>query len=533
MSATISTDPTTTAPVAPGGCALPDGTVARLARRLVAPATAETYDCRTPMTGERLATLPVSTTDSVDEAYRSAGEAQRRWADRPVEDRARFLLRLHDLVLQHSDELLDLIQLESGKARRHAFDEVLDVAGVCRHYARKAVDYLGPKKHLGAIPGLTRTVEVRHPKGVVGVVSPWNYPLSMAITDALPALVAGNAVVLRPDRQSVLTALRAVELIDEAGLPEGLLQVVLGDGSTIGKAVLDRADYVMYTGSTATGRGVARDAGERLVGASLELGGKNSMYVAADANLARASECAVRAAFSSAGQLCISVERLIVHEAVADEFLERFLKRVKAIRLGADLGWGVGMGSLVSADQLERVASHVQDARAKGATVLAGGRARPEVGPYFFEPTVLTDVTGAMTCRDEETFGPVVSVYRVSTDEEAITLANDSAYGLNAAVWTRDLRRGREIAAQIKAGTVNVNEGYAAAWASNGAPMGGMRASGLGRRHGAEGIQKYTESQNIATQRGPGFAVPRGVPERAWAGAMSVSMRVMKAARLS
>lgn len=487
----------------------------------------------TPFTDEVIGTLPTSTVDSVDQAYRDARRAQQRWAATPVDDRARILLRLHTLVLRHQRELLDLIQLESGKARRHAFDEVLDVAGISRHYARKAGDYLGPKKHLGAIPGLTRSVELRHPKGVVGIVAPWNYPLSMSITDALPALIAGNAVVLRPDQRSSLTALRAVELINQAGLPEGLLQVVLGDGPTIGKAVLDRADYVMYTGSTATGRTVAREAGERLVGASLELGGKNAMYIAADANLARAAECAVRAAFSSAGQLCISMERLILHEAIADEFLAEFLKRVKEIRLGAKLAWGIGMGSLISSEQLARVTAHVEDATGKGARLLAGGRARPDLGPYFFEPTVLEGVTGEMACRDEETFGPLVSVYRVANDDEGIGLANDAAYGLNAAVWTRDLRRGRALAARIIAGTVNVNEGYAAAWGSNGSPMGGMRASGLGRRHGAEGIQKYTESQNVSVQRGPAFVVPPHVPERAWAGAMSLGMRAMRRAGLS
>lgn len=529
--ATAGTPSATVSPTSP--YALPDGLAARLARRVVAPARPESFDCVTPFTGEVIATLPASTVDSVDQAYRDARRSQQRWAATPVADRTPILLRLHALVLKHQRELLDLIQLESGKARRHAFDEVLDVAGVSRHYARKAPDYLGPQKHLGAIPGLTSATELRHPKGVVGIVAPWNYPLSMSITDALPALIAGNAVVLRPDQRASLTALRVVELLDEAGLPGGVLQVVLGDGPTIGQAVLDRADYVMYTGSTATGRTVARNAGERLVGASLELGGKNAMYVAADANVGRAAECAVRAAFSSAGQLCISVERLILHEAIADDFLTQFLKRVKDIRLGADLAWGVGMGSLISPEQLARVTAHLEDATGKGATVLAGGQPRPEIGPFFFEPTVIEGVTGDMDCRDQETFGPLVSVYRVRSDDEAIDLANDAAYGLNAAVWTRDLRRGRALAARIVAGTVNVNEGYAAAWGSNGSPMGGMRTSGLGRRHGAEGIQKYTESQTVAVQRGPAFAVLPYVPERIWAGTMTLGMRAMKSVGLS
>ncbi|MGN6413818.1 succinic semialdehyde dehydrogenase [Flexivirga sp.] len=506
---------------------------ARLARRVRAGTNAARFDCLTPFTGGVIATLPVSTVADVEQAYAAAREAQPRWAARSVADRARVLLRYHDLVLRHRDELLDLIQLESGKARRHAFEEILDVAGICRHYARKAPDYLRPRKHLGAIPLLTQSSELHHPRGVIGVVGPWNYPLSMSITDALPALVAGNAVVLRPDEKASLTALRAVELLDQAGLPKDLLHVVLGPGQTVGEAVLDRADYVMYTGSTSTGRTVAQRAAARLVGASLELGGKNAMYVADDADLRRAAESAVRSCFSSAGQLCISIERLILHEWIADDFLKHFVARVRTMTLGAGLEWGIDMGSLISAQQLERVSQHVEDARAKGATVLAGGHARPELGPWFYEPTVLEGVTEAMDCRRAETFGPVVSVYRVGSDEEAIAMANDTDYGLNGSVWSKDTRRGRRIAERIRCGTVNVNEGYIAAWGSNGSPMGGMRESGLGRRHGAEGILKYTESQNVSVQRGTPFKVPPGVPEKAWARSMATGMRLMKGIRLS
>ncbi|YAL82680.1 succinic semialdehyde dehydrogenase [Dermacoccaceae bacterium W4C1] len=519
--------------LSPAPHAVPAGLVERLSRRAVVPARPETYDCLTPFTGKSLGQVPLSTVDSVDEAYRLAREAQPRWARTPVRERARFLLRLHDLVLKHRNELMDLIQLESGKARMHAFEEVLDVAGISRHYARAGEKYLAPQRHLGALPVLTKTVELRHPKGVVGVVAPWNYPLSMSITDALPALLAGNAVVLRPDLESALTALRAVELIDQAGLPEGLLQVVLGDGPSIGSAVLERADYVMYTGSTATGRIVAAQAGERLVGASLELGGKNSMYVAADADISRAAECAVRSSFGSAGQLCISTERLVVHEAVVEEFTAKFVQRVKAMKLSSDLRFGSDMGSLLSHRQFEKVTEHVEDARAKGATILAGGKPRPDLGPYFYEPTVLVGVTAAMTCRDEETFGPVVAIHTVAGDDEAVRLINDTAYGLNAAVWTRDTKRGLAVAARIRTGTVNVNEGYAPAWGSNGSPMGGMGQSGIGRRHGAEGITKYTESQTIATQRLLGFGAPAGIGQKAFTAALTTGLRVMKWGRLS
>jgi succinate-semialdehyde dehydrogenase/glutarate-semialdehyde dehydrogenase len=500
----------------------------RLAARVVAGADARTHTATAPFTGAPIATLPVSTGADVATAVHRARQAQPAWAGVPAAEKSAIFLRYHDLVLDRQSQLLDLIQIESGKARAHAFEEIADVALVARHYARRATGYLRARKRSGLVPVLTQSQELRQPKGVVGVVSPWNYPLTLAISDAIPALLAGNAVVLRPDQQTSLTALLAVELLVEAGLPADVLQVVLGPGAETGQAVVETADYVCYTGSTATGRQVAQVAARRLVGISLELGGKNTMYVAADANLDRAAEGAVRACFSGAGQLCVAMERLVVHETVADRFLELFLGRVRAMTLGAGLDWTADMGSLLSPAQLATVARHVEDAMAKGATVLAGGRPRPDVGPLFYEPTVLTGVTTDMVCRDEETFGPLVSVYRVGSDDEAVALANDTAYGLNASVWTRDVRRGRAIAARVRAGTVNINEGYAAAWGSVAAPMGGMKDSGLSRRHGAEGITKYTDAQNITAQHLLGFGPPRGVSPEVFAKVFTVSLKAMK-----
>ena len=514
------TDPTAT-------YALDPGRVRRLAA--IATASGETKRVTTPLTGGPLATLPLSTEADVDEAFARARRAQETWAQWPVDERAAIVLRYHDLVLARRSELMDLVQLESGKARRHAFEEVADVAICSRHYGRNAARYLRPQRRRpGAYPLLSQAVESYLPKGVVGIVSPWNYPLSLAITDAIPALLAGNAVVLRPDSLGSLTALAAVELIIEAGLPRDLLQVVLGPGSTIGQAVLDRADYVCYTGSTATGRRIAESVAARLVGYSFELGGKNSMYIAADANLRRAVETAVRGAFSSAGQLCISHERLLVHTDIYDEFVPAFVAAVKKMRLGTELSFGFDMGSLVSEQQLKTVTEHVEDARAHGAEVLAGGRPRPDIGPYVYEPTVLTGVTEAMRCRNEETFGPVISVYRVASDDEAVELANDTEYGLNAAVMTGSVRHGRQYAARVRAGTVNINEAYGAAWASMGAPMGGMKASGVGRRHGREGILKYTEPQNVTAQYLIGFGPPPGVSDKLFTDSLSTMLSVLK-----
>ena len=506
--------------------------VARLTRLVAAAPDAEVLTTLEPYTQLPLAALPVSRPADVEDAFQTARRAQRLWAQTSAAERTRILLRFHDLVLARQHEALDLMQAESGKSRRDAFAEVLDVAIVSRYYARTAKRLLKPRRRRGAIPLLTHTTEYRHPKGVVAVVSPWNYPLSMAATDTIAALMAGNAVVQKPDTQTALTALWALKLMHEAGLPEGLWQIVLGPSGSIGPPLIDNADYMMFTGSTASGRRIARDAGERLIGASLELGGKNAMVVLDDADLDKVTEGVLAACFPSAGQLCVSIERLYVHDSIHDQLLDRLRDRVPKLKLGATYDFSVDMGSLTNTAQLATVQAHVADALAKGASTLTGGRARPELGPLFYDPTILTGVTPDMTLYREETFGPVVSVYPFATDEQAVALANDSAYGLNASVWTRNALRGRALGARLHAGTVNINEAFAAAWASVDAPMGGMGESGLGRRHGAEGLLKYTEAQTIAHQRLQGFNPPPGVPFRAWARLMTTSMAFMKRARL-
>ncbi|MFE7295399.1 succinic semialdehyde dehydrogenase [Streptomyces sp. NPDC057579] len=486
----------------------------------------------TPFTGEQLADLPESTPEDVATAFERARAAQERWAKVPVRQRAAVLLRFHDLVLRRQAEVLDLIQLETGKARLHAHEEVQAVAVAARHYGRKAPSYLRPKSHTGVVPTLTKVTELRQPRGVVGQIAPWNYPFELTVGDALPAFVAGNAVVMKPDTETALTALWAREQLIEAGLPEDVWQVVIGDGPVIGPEVVRHADYVSFTGSTRTGREVAQGAAARLVGVSLELGGKNAMMVLHDADVEKAAAGAVRGCFSSAGQLCISIERLYVHESIADAFVERFAARTKAMRLGTALAYGADMGSLVGARQLETVARHVEEAVAKGARVVAGGRPRPDIGPLFYEPTILEGVEAPMAVCGEETFGPVVSIYRFRDEDEAVALANATPYGLNSSVWTKDGRRGRAVAARLRTGTVNVNEAYAAGYGSVQSPMGGMGDSGLGRRHGSEGILKYTEAQTVAQQRLMPLAPSFGMDDEKYAAFMTRSLRAMKAFRL-
>lgn len=481
-----------------------------------------------PFTGDVLYSLPTSTEADVESAFERARAVQPGWAAMSLASRCAVMLRFHDLLLANRHAGLDLVQRETGKARKDANEEVLDVCITARHYARDAHRLLRPRRHLGALPGLVGVTELRVPKGVVGVISPWNYPVTLAASDAIPAMIAGNTIVLKPDVQTTLSALWIADLLAQAGLPEGVFTVVSGEGPVVGPWVIDRSDYVMFTGSTAVGRQVAQRCGERLVGCSMELGGKNAMIVRADAEPEWAASVAVRGSFSNSGQLCIAMERIYVHESIFEEFVAAFARRTEAMRMSAHVGWGSDIGSLISQRQLDRVSEHVDDAVARGATVVVGGKARPDVGPYFYAPTILTGVDDSMTLCSVETFGPVVAVYPVGSDEEAVLRANDTDYGLNASVVSRDHRVAQAIARQLRAGTVNVNEGYAAAWASKRAPMGGMGASGLGRRHGDEGMLKYTEPQTIATQRALGFGPQFGWSDERWGDTLASAMGLMK-----
>jgi succinate-semialdehyde dehydrogenase/glutarate-semialdehyde dehydrogenase len=348
------------------------------------------------------------------------------------------------------------------------------------------------------LPIVTRTVEHRRPIGVVAVITPWNYPFTLPASDAIPALLAGNAVVLLPDLLTQDTAELVVKLFREAGVPDGLVGLVRGGGRDHGDALVDAVDFVTFTGSTETGRRVATRAASRLIGFTGELGGKNPMLVLDDADVAKAAFGAVRTCFANSGQLCVSVERIYVVARHFDQFLREFAEHTNAMSLGAGAAWEIDMGPLITEAHAARVMAHIDDAVARGATLVAGGHRRPDLAPTFVEPTILTAVPPEATLAREETFGPVVSVYRVANDAEAFARANDSEFGLNASVWTK---RPRRITDQVAAGTVTINEGYASSWASHGAPLGGVKQSGMGRRHGVEGLLAYTEAQSIATQR--------------------------------
>ncbi|WKD60290.1 Putative succinate-semialdehyde dehydrogenase [NADP(+)] 2 [Corynebacterium ciconiae DSM 44920] len=490
----------------------------------------ERISVQAPFTGEEIGWVMAGTNEDVARAFERARSAQLQWREESWARRRAIVNNFHDRLLRHRDLLCDIVQLETGKNRASAFDEVMDVATNARYYARHAEKFLAPQRRRGAVPVLSRSMQYHHPHGVVGQISPWNYPLSLGIGDAIPALLAGNAVVLKPDSATPFTALLAYRLLFDAGLPRELVQIVTGSGTVVGAAVAEQCDYLMFTGSSATGALLGATAGRRLIGYSAELGGKNPMIVAADADCAAAARVAVDGCFSNSGQLCVSIERIYVDRRLFDQFREAFVQKVKEISLVNGFEWGAGMGSLASAQQLETVRSFVDDARAHGAQVLTGGRARPDLGPYFYEPTVLAGVPEQARLRREEVFGPVVYLEAVDTAQEAIERANDTRYGLNASVCAAPATAWA-LAPHVESGSVAINDGYTTAWAAIDTPMGGRKDSGLAHRHGREGIVKYTASQNVTEQRWMSIRGPQRLPRRGYAAIMAAALRVGKTLR--
>lgn len=498
--------------------ALPSSVTDALLDRITArvpSSSGETYKLTEVYTGEVVVALPQSTPDDIAQAYARARRAQQVWSQWPIRKRVKVLSRFFKLLVEHNDTIADLIQVESGKARRMAVEETVDPMMILNYYLPRAQKLLAPVKRSGPVPFVSTSTEIRQPKGVVAVIAPWNFPFATGISDAIPALLAGNAVVLKPDNKTALSPLFGVHLLYEAGLPEGLFQVVCGEGAATGPSVIDHANYVMFTGSTQTGRFIGQRAGQNLIAACLELGGKNPMIVLPDANLDEVVTGALDAVFRNTGQVCMHVERMYVHDSLYDEFRERFVAAVEDLRLGAAYDFGPEVGSLISVDHKDRVAEHVADAVAKGATVLTGGRARPDLGPAFFEPTILEGVTSDMLAGCTETFGPVVALHRYHAVDEAVRLANDTDYGLSASVWGTDLEEAARVGARIQSGNVSINEGFAAAYAAKGTPSGGVKQSGVGARHGDQGLLKYTDVQNLAVLKKPVMTAPRDPDEYA------------------
>ena len=484
-----------------------------------------TIDVYNPRNGAIIDSVPAHTAPQTDEAITKARHAQLSWAATPVEQRCRIGMKIHDGLLRNQRALLDMIQQETGKDRSSAFDEVMDAAINARYYAKRSAKLLQPQTRKGALPFLTKTKVDYSPKGVVGIISPWNYPLTLTISDAVPALLAGNAVVLKPDSQTPLTALLAREIALEAGVPSEVYQVVTGAGSEVGTALAEAVDFLMFTGSTATGRILGAIAGRRLIGFSAELGGKNPLIVTRKADIGRAVRGTIAGAFTNTGQLCVSIERIYVHEEIASQYCKQLVQAVEKLRIGTG-GWSEDIGSMISAEHAAKVLSLVDDALSHGAKKLCGGP-REDLGPAFLAPIVLTDVPQTAKLYREEVFGPVVAIETFTSDFEAIMQANDTEYGLNAAVFGPTKTSWR-IGRQLHSGTVNINEGFAAAFGSVDAPMGGWKDSGTGRRHSEAGLLKYTEARTIAQQRLMPISGPAKLPKAGYAQIMTALLRAGK-----
>jgi acyl-CoA reductase-like NAD-dependent aldehyde dehydrogenase len=455
-----------------------------------------------PATGEVIRSVPALAPDAVRELAARARAAQPAWEALGFEGRGRVLRRAQKWIVDNADRVIATIVSETGKTHEDAqLAEVAYVAAGFGFWAKQAPEYLADQKVRSSNPFVAgRKLVVRYrPLGLVGVVGPWNYPLSNSFGDCIPALAAGNAVILKPSEVTPLTSLLMAEAMRECGLPEGVFQVATGRGET-GEALIDAVDMVMFTGSTATGRKVAERAGRNLIPVSLELGGKDPMIVLADADVERAANAAVYYSMQNGGQTCISVERVYVEAPLYDDFVNRVSQKVRALRQGVPAGPGsVDVGAVTFAKQLEIVTRHVDAARDAGADVLVGGHAGTGAG-RFFEPTVLTGVDHSMACMTEETFGPTLPIMKVADAEEAVRLANDSKYGLAASVWTKDVARGEQIARRIESGAVCVNDAQLNYLALE-LPMGGWKASGLGSRHGEGGIRKYARQQSLLVTR--------------------------------
>jgi acyl-CoA reductase-like NAD-dependent aldehyde dehydrogenase len=461
-----------------------------------------TIEVENPATGQVIQSLPVSSVEDVRVMVDRARTAQPAWEALGFEGRGRVLRRMQKWMVDNADRVIQTIVDEGGKTYEDASVVELSYgAGACGFWAKHAPGYLADERIRTSNPiVMGRKLRVRYrPVGVVGVIGPWNYPLTNNFGDAIPALAAGNAVVLKPSQVTPLTSLLLAEGIRECGLPDDAIQVIIG-GAEQAETLIDGADFVMFTGSTATGKKVMARAAQTLTPVGLELGGKDPMIVLADADLERAANAATYYSMQNGGQTCVSVERVYVEAPIYDRFVDAVTERVKALRQGPAAGpASVEVGAVTFGPQLDIVREHVEQARAAGARITAGGHVREGDG-RFFEPTVIADADHTMAAMTEETFGPTMPIMKVADAEEAIRLANDSPYGLGGSVWTKDTARGEQIARRLDSGYACVNDANVNYFAYE-LPMGGWKESGLGVRHGAAGIRKYTRQQAILVTR--------------------------------
>jgi succinate-semialdehyde dehydrogenase/glutarate-semialdehyde dehydrogenase len=455
-----------------------------------------------PATGEPVGEVPLADEAEVRAAIGRARDAAKVWGSIPVKERVRHLRRVLDAMLDRADEIVAVLSKECGKTNIEALaSEVATLVDLGEYYARHVERILAPAACDVGLMKNKKAYKLYQPLGVVGVISPWNFPFTLAGGPALTALFAGNTVVLKPSEVTPLSGVLFGKIFQEVGGYPDIVQVVTGDGATGAHLVRGGVDKILFTGSVATGKKIMAAAAETLTPVVLELGGKDPMIVCDDADLERAAAGAVWGAFTNSGQVCMSVERVYVQEKVYDRFVDLVVARTKNIRQGLFTDPEAEVGSMTFPRQIEIVERHVADAVAKGAKVLTGGKRRADLPGLFYEPTVLVDVTHEMQIMRDETFGPILPIMKFRDDDEAVRLANDSVYGLSSSVWSRDDARARRIAEEgIQAGTSIVND-CLVNFAIPGLPFGGVKESGMGRTHGEEGLKEMSKVKAVVIDR--------------------------------
>jgi acyl-CoA reductase-like NAD-dependent aldehyde dehydrogenase len=475
---------------------------------------AKQFAVENPATGEVIAHCPDLGAEELGAMARRGREVQPAWEALGFEGRGRILRRMQKWLFDHQEEVIAVVRSETGKTYEDALMTDFSYgASAFGFWAENAEEYLADEKVKSSnvmVKGKKLVLRYR-PLGLVGVIGPWNYPITNSFGDCIPALAAGNSVILKPSEVTPLTSLKLAEGMRECCIPDGVFLVATGTGAT-GAALVDVVDMIMFTGSTATGKKVMTRAAETLTAVSLELGGKDPMIVLSDADVERAANTALYYGMLNGGQTCISVERVYVEEPVYDAFVAKVTEKARALRQGFEPGPGTNdVGAMTFPPQVDIVERHVEDAKAKGARVLVGGSRGSHASGNWYEPTILVDVDHSMECMTEETFGPTLPIMKVRDEEEAIRLANDSPYGLAASVFGKDTKHAESVARRIEAGAVCVNDAIINYTALE-LPMGGAKASGLGSRHGAGGIRKYCQQQAILVTRIAGKKDPHMYP---------------------